>query len=140
MSHSFVLIPITFLILNSYIPFYFRMLRLHFIFVFFFFNDTATTEFSPLPLHAALPISDVRTTCEIPAGSTVGRCDQGHKCSPAGSICRLATNSCNATDRCCSGTVQQVVTNCVQRSEEHTSELQSPCNLVCRLLLEKIMT
>src|SRR5688500_19644289 len=24
----------------------------------------------------------------------------------------------------------------VQRSEEHTSELQSPCNLVCRLLLE----
>ena len=25
----------------------------------------------------------------------------------------------------------------VQRSEEHTSELQSPCNIVCRLLLEK---
>src|SRR5256885_8692391 len=27
-----------------------------------------------------------------------------------------------------------------QRSEEHTSELQSPCNLVCRLLLEKKKT
>src|SRR3989454_9247921 len=27
--------------------------------------------------------------------------------------------------------------NAVTRSEEHTSELQSPCNLVCRLLLEK---
>src|ERR1022692_5052515 len=26
---------------------------------------------------------------------------------------------------------------CLHRSEEHTSELQSPCNLVCRLLLEK---
>src|SRR2546426_7585546 len=26
---------------------------------------------------------------------------------------------------------------CCGRSEEHTSELQSPCNLVCRLLLEK---
>src|SRR5256885_5515643 len=26
---------------------------------------------------------------------------------------------------------------CIIRSEEHTSELQSPCNLVCRLLLEK---
>src|SRR2546426_3488423 len=26
---------------------------------------------------------------------------------------------------------------CLTRSEEHTSELQSPCNLVCRLLLEK---
>src|SRR5256885_12280014 len=28
----------------------------------------------------------------------------------------------------------------VERSEEHTSELQSPCNLVCRLLLEKKKT
>src|SRR6201993_3008451 len=28
-------------------------------------------------------------------------------------------------------------TRCFRRSEEHTSELQSPCNLVCRLLLEK---
>src|SRR2546426_7908014 len=28
----------------------------------------------------------------------------------------------------------------VTRSEEHTSELQSPCNLVCRLLLEKKKT
>src|SRR5256885_8497857 len=36
---------------------------------------------------------------------------------------------------------RQVVTPsqdaCAGRSEEHTSELQSPCNLVCRLLLEK---
>src|SRR5205807_4617208 len=29
------------------------------------------------------------------------------------------------------------LTRCMNRSEEHTSELQSPCNLVCRLLLEK---
>src|SRR2546426_3274555 len=28
----------------------------------------------------------------------------------------------------------------IHRSEEHTSELQSPCNLVCRLLLEKKKT
>src|SRR5256885_7741217 len=36
--------------------------------------------------------------------------------------------------------VQRTVRQChsfVPRSEEHTSELQSPCNLVCRLLLEK---
>src|SRR5256885_9276707 len=31
----------------------------------------------------------------------------------------------------------QTSAGCVLRSEEHTSELQSPCNLVCRLLLEK---
>src|SRR5688500_19934692 len=30
-----------------------------------------------------------------------------------------------------------VVGYACERSEEHTSELQSPCNLVCRLLLEK---
>src|SRR5256885_3832621 len=33
--------------------------------------------------------------------------------------------------------VSGTVTNAAGRSEEHTSELQSPCNLVCRLLLEK---
>src|SRR5256885_8971227 len=31
----------------------------------------------------------------------------------------------------------RVSSQCQRRSEEHTSELQSPCNLVCRLLLEK---
>src|SRR2546426_2130324 len=30
-----------------------------------------------------------------------------------------------------------VIFGVLERSEEHTSELQSPCNLVCRLLLEK---
>src|ERR1039457_7627744 len=38
--------------------------------------------------------------------------------------------------RCASESDQQVLPACL-RSEEHTSELQSPCNLVCRLLLEK---
>src|SRR2546426_1904959 len=38
------------------------------------------------------------------------------------------------------GTVRSAAdtfSECTKRSEEHTSELQSPCNLVCRLLLEK---
>src|SRR2546426_6095298 len=35
------------------------------------------------------------------------------------------------------GVDQRLVALDVDRSEEHTSELQSPCNLVCRLLLEK---
>src|SRR5256885_4816833 len=33
--------------------------------------------------------------------------------------------------------LEQIEDVVAQRSEEHTSELQSPCNLVCRLLLEK---
>src|SRR2546426_4326727 len=41
--------------------------------------------------------------------------------------------SCHTSRR---GTASHVA-ECGARSEEHTSELQSPCNLVCRLLLEK---
>jgi hypothetical protein len=44
--------------------------------------------------------------CVIEAGFTVGRCNQGNVCAPAGDICKLATTSCNDTDRCCAGTVQ----------------------------------
>src|SRR2546426_7769446 len=42
-----------------------------------------------------------------------------------------------AHDHLVVGTVAQVCRRKGIRSEEHTSELQSPCNLVCRLLLEK---
>src|SRR5437763_16620961 len=72
------------------------------ILIFFFFNDTATTEIYTLSLHDALPISS------------------------AGSGSPGATSS---TGRCCPTSRS--------RSEEHTSELQSPMYLVCRLLLEK---
>src|SRR2546426_3844724 len=37
----------------------------------------------------------------------------------------------------CPGTLERTLPSSRLRSEEHTSELQSPCNLVCRLLLEK---
>src|SRR5256885_8728860 len=46
------------------------------------------------------------------------------------SSCRLG---CAPNDIACSS----CRLGCAPRSEEHTSELQSPCNLVCRLLLEK---
>src|SRR5688500_19517229 len=32
--------------------------------------------------------------------------------------------------------MEEIERQAIERSEEHTSELQSPCNLVCRLLLE----
>src|SRR5256885_11390126 len=38
------------------------------------------------------------------------------------------------------GMTEKRPSNLATRSEEHTSELQSPCNLVCRLLLEKKQT
>src|SRR2546426_9192381 len=50
------------------------------------------------------------------------------------SIISVVATSCGAA----SAYVRDRLTNLkVGRSEEHTSELQSPCNLVCRLLLEK---
>src|SRR2546430_11480977 len=74
--------------------------------IFFFFNDTATTEIYTLSLHDALPIS-------TPASETATQVDEP---VPA------------------DGTVAD---EAATRSEEHTSELQSQSNLVCRLLLEK---
>src|SRR6266540_6610130 len=78
---------------------------------FFFFNDTATTEIYTLSLHDALPISH--------AGPGTGR-GQQHDAGEAPDAQRLAGPP--GADR---------------RSEEHTSELQSHHDLVCRLLLEK---
>src|SRR5256885_17183451 len=78
---------------------------------FFFFNDTATTEIYTLSLHDALPIYLRSNGNEADAAPC--SCVNGCHCELIGARgSRL-------------------------RSEEHTSELQSPCNLVCRLLLEK---
>src|SRR5947209_11240145 len=80
--------------------------------LFFFFNDTATTEIYTLSLHDALPISDPR---RHRAGTPRGR--DGVR------LHRLRGSG--------------LVSPARSRSEEHTSELQSRQYLVCRLLLEK---
>src|SRR5436309_13189017 len=80
------------------------------VFLFFFFNDTATTEIYTLSLHDALPIS-------TPASSSRGKRRWRKKAWLRGQCATLTSRSL--------------------RSEEHTSELQSRENLVCRLLLEK---
>src|SRR5260370_36648997 len=73
--------------------------------LFFFFNDTATTEIYTLSLHDALPIS----------------LRQGRRHE----LVEIAVEHARG------------VGGLHARSEEHTSELQSHLNLVCRLLLEK---
>src|SRR5256885_7024819 len=89
---------------------------------FFFFNDTATTEIYTLSLHDALPISPV--AC-LAVRSRAFAAEVSTRCSRR----PMQTNS--ATTAPASPPAARL------RSEEHTSELQSPCNLVCRLLLEK---
>src|SRR5258708_26160342 len=80
--------------------------------LFFFFNDTATTEIYTLSLHDALPISRGERVASFRSHHPSRRRPPGflrwrRRKNPGG------------------------------RSEEHTSELQSPDHLVCRLLLEK---
>src|SRR2546428_4599036 len=72
--------------------------------LFFFFNDTATTEIYTLSLHDALPIYSAMRRVARPFLNRRPRERRKAKRS---------------------------------RSEEHTSELQSRSDLVCRLLLEK---
>src|SRR5438067_6341473 len=79
--------------------------------VFFFFNDTATTEIYTLSLHDALPIYR-----NVGGGERTAR------------ILRVALDRLGH---------RGVHVDLIERSEEHTSELQSRFDLVCRLLLEK---
>src|SRR2546427_10155324 len=81
-------------------------------FFFFFFNDTATTEIYTLSLHDALPIFRQ-------AAHLLGR-------PGGGGLRRIPPRR-----------GYRLRAGVPDRSEEHTSELQSQSNLVCRLLLEK---
>src|SRR2546430_17020034 len=103
------------------------MLPIHRTRLFFFFNDTATTEIYTLSLHDALPILPQRR----PFGPSVARkIEHVHR---AENVARLI----EAPDRVDVFVVADARGERCPRSEEHTSELQSQSNLVCRLLLEK---
>src|SRR5687768_18447349 len=86
-----------------------------YVFCFFFFNDTATTEIYTLSLHDALPILIIAELAPF-----IHRED-----APPGPLA-VAVGFAVAVDQ-----------RPIRRSEEHTSELQSRLHLVCRLLLEK---
>src|SRR5256885_2695941 len=62
------------------------------------------------------------------------RCPATHSVETSTSGCAYATRASNQVKP---DNASRVSVEKKQRSEEHTSELQSPCNLVCRLLLEK---
>src|SRR5207244_11876731 len=106
----------------------------------FLFCATRPASSSPLSLHDALPIS---LTKRVSVG---GGMSMTRRSKPVGSCCccpccgLLGPGGC-----CCDGSRMppSTVLNTAgaaalsARSEEHTSELQSPDHLVCRLLLEK---
>src|SRR2546421_7345772 len=96
------------------------MIRLPTIFFFFFFNDTATTEIYTLSLHDALPIlgQDQSTEKQL-------------------SLIAITDTDLNDDNSGSENTSILLQSTRDARSEEHTSELQSRSDIVCRLLLEK---
>src|SRR5690606_41286440 len=95
--------------------------------LFFLSNASPPPGLSPPSLHDALPI------CARVCSATAARCCSTSACkrctasSSRDVSARTCAMSCEKSEACC----------CSRRSEEHTSELQSRENLVCRLLLEK---
>src|SRR5438105_12857048 len=85
-----------------------------------FLNDTAITEIYTLSLHDALPIS---LPWDGPGGARCGVQQHGRRRPGQAGRVRRGLDEAQPGDP--------------HRSEEHTSELQSRVDLVCRLLLEK---
>src|SRR5207244_12460193 len=89
--------------------------------IYLYFHESATTYIYTLSLHDALPISSV-----------IGRSEG----------VRIASSSRRPGSITTGTSISRIVwwmwpLKPARRSEEHTSELQSPDHLVCRLLLEK---
>src|SRR5690242_20867163 len=106
----------------------------------FFFKVTATTEIYTLSLHDALPIlgqlgkrQHPRPEPKLAAPHTGRQRGHGH---PHHEVTAGARNLTGTEGTAPVLTARQPD----HRSEEHTSELQSHVNLVCRLLLEKKKT
>src|SRR5689334_24201490 len=92
-----------------------------YIFLFFFFNDTATTEIYTLSLHDALPIY-VHFNADAAMIDIAALKTKVNIVDVIGKYLSLK---------------KEGIEFVAMRSEEHTSELQSQFHLVCRLLLEK---
>src|SRR5256885_5396826 len=116
--------------------FIFFVIRLITLSFFFFFTDPATPEISPLPLHDALPIFR-RASGRIRRSRPpcAARCGSGPSFPPRPRPTPRVRHPPNPLRG--SRASEWIGRMPNTRSEEHTSELQSPCNLVCRLLLEK---
>src|SRR5699024_12711467 len=101
-----------------------------------FVDATSPPEHHPLPLHDALPISTSRSAAHRPAGSGDGSARRTW--AARGPALRHTPRRRSAAPTATGP--HRGARSARRRSEEHTSELQSRFDLVCRLLLEKKKT
>src|SRR5256885_6795618 len=105
---------------------------------FFFLKDPAPTEISPLPLHDPLPIC--QPSLRFSFSHALVREALYEELGVTQRV-RLHRRIAEVIEEICGDDrephLEELAHHFLERSEEHTSELQSPCNLVCRLLLEK---
>src|SRR5256886_10944419 len=124
---------ITYVILSS-------KYSLHLFFLFFFLNDPATPEIYTLPLPDPLPISHAQPDADRPPRLEDARVVHGIPVVPPITVLVLGQEGAPGPARL--AVIDDVGVGVDRagrpevRSEEHTSELQSQSNLVCRLLLE----
>src|SRR5205807_5992174 len=109
-----VILSTYFLLDASFILFFFLMIR----------RPPRSTLFPYTTLFRSVARPSGRAVGGAFTGGVIRLCRRAHRRSAARSARRLGAERCGPNGR----------------SEEHTSELQSPCNLVCRLLLEKKKT
>src|SRR3989440_629935 len=102
---------------------------------FFFFNDTATTEIYTLSLHDALPIWDIAAAFNIDKNDLLINIPHTYEGKISAYYGYIGADS-DLGDILDGMALGYLPAN-TSRSEEHTSELQSRSDLVCRLLLEK---
>src|SRR5688500_19609758 len=105
--------------------------------MFAFYSHRMTFVFLILSLHDALPIYFAKAS----SGLAEARMREGGSLTP-GRVCRMLWRHEPGSDDPLGQSTAAALRGFRRRrdrarSEEHTSELQSPCNLVCRLLLEK---
>src|SRR5205807_9044862 len=103
---------------------------------FFFFTSLRPPSSTLFPTRrssdlGASAIAAIRARNSSAVASRIGRRHTSQKSGPNFAAGRVTHRSPSRFPRKRAETCDFV------RSEEHTSELQSPCNLVCRLLLEK---
>src|SRR5207249_11496455 len=101
-------------------------------FVFSFFTPPAPPEIYTLSLHDALPILSVCGSRQVTKRTPMVWSAERKGWTRSASCPKRSSSFCVA-----SGASARVASAIGSRSEEHTSELQSRFDLVCRLLLEK---